>query len=131
MHLSTSHIVTFFLNSIFKIIMATTEVGGTDIKFCPSQFFIEKAEPSSMCICTAVCAPICIFPSAVAAGSTVCSFPHMSQSVAVLPMYLPSSAMPGLMLSCLSAASARPAFVPFFASVPRSTCTGIFAPTHF
>ena len=84
-----------------------------------------------MCIGATVLAPICTPPSATSAGSTARSFPHVSQSVAVPPPYPPSGALPGLTLSRLSTASARPTFVPFFTSIPGSTHTGIFTLTHF
>ena len=84
-----------------------------------------------MCIGATVLAPVCTPPSTTSAGSTVHSFPHVSQSVAVPPLYLPSDALPGLTLSHLSTASARPAFVPFFTSIPGSTHIGIFTLTHF
>jgi hypothetical protein len=84
-----------------------------------------------MYICAAVLAPAHMSPSTAVAGSAARSFPHMSQSAVVLPPYPPLSAVPGLTLLRLSAASAGPTFVPFFASIPRSTYTGILALTHF
>ena len=60
-----------------------------------------------MCIGAAVLAPVYVPPSATSVGSAARSFPHVSQSTAVPPLYLPLGALPGLMLSCLSAALAR------------------------
>jgi hypothetical protein len=84
-----------------------------------------------MCIHAAVLAPAHTSPSAAVAGSAACSFPHASQSAVVPPPYPPLSAVLGLALSRLSAASAGPVFAPFFASVPGSAYTRIFVPTRF